>query len=145
MGDDRYRERRFGMDPGDVEWLDTGACWICREPEPVAGRRLAVDHDHATGAVRGFLCSRCNNVLGRMRDSADLLRAAADYLDRSRMDFSDGCMDCAEAERRDTWLNAPVAIVEHDGEGTVFLYECVCGARWTCWHRTRGVPTTWQI
>ena len=43
-----------------------GVCYACGQPEPVAGRRLAVDHDHTTGLVRGLLCSRCNPVLGKL-------------------------------------------------------------------------------
>lgn len=43
-----------------------GVCWACHRPEPVKGRRLSVDHDHATGLVRGLLCSRCNPVLGKI-------------------------------------------------------------------------------
>jgi Recombination endonuclease VII len=43
-----------------------GVCYACGQPEPVAGRRLAVDHDHASGLVRGLLCSRCNPVLGKL-------------------------------------------------------------------------------
>jgi hypothetical protein len=43
-----------------------GACYACQQPEPVAGRRLAVDHDHANGLIRGLLCSRCNPVLGKL-------------------------------------------------------------------------------
>jgi len=40
-----------------------GVCKICQRPEP-AQRRLAVDHDHKTGLVRGLLCTRCNIQLG---------------------------------------------------------------------------------
>lgn len=43
-----------------------GVCYACQQPEPVAGRRLAVDHDHGTGLARGLLCSRCNPVLGKL-------------------------------------------------------------------------------
>jgi Recombination endonuclease VII len=43
-----------------------GACYGCSQPEPVKGRRLSVDHDHATGEVRGLLCSRCNPILGKL-------------------------------------------------------------------------------
>ena len=38
------------------------ACAICKKvPE---GKRLGVDHDHDTGAIRGLLCMRCNLDLG---------------------------------------------------------------------------------
>lgn len=58
-----------------------GVCAICGEPEPTKGRSLAVDHCHATGAVRGLLCRPCNTSLGQMRDRPNLLRAAASYLE----------------------------------------------------------------
>lgn len=145
MARNSERERRFGMEPGDIEWLDTGKCWICHQPETIPNRSLAIDHDHNTGAIRGFLCARCNNVIGRMQDNPDLLRSAANYLDRASKQFSDGCEPCVEANRVDTWLNAPAAILERDEFGTVFGYRCACGHRWTCWHRTVGVPTAWQL
>lgn len=55
-------------------------CAVCGEPP--TRRRLDVDHDHKTGAVRGLLCSDCNIALGKFRDDPDRLRAAADYLVR---------------------------------------------------------------
>ena len=53
-------------------------CAICRQrPEK---RRLAVDHDHATGAVRGLLCDNCNTMLGFAKDTTDILLRAVRYL-----------------------------------------------------------------
>jgi hypothetical protein len=38
-----------------------GHCALC--PNTPKTRRLAVDHEHRTGRVRGLLCHRCNRVL----------------------------------------------------------------------------------
>lgn len=58
-----------------------GGCAICGT-KPKRYRRLDVDHDHETGAVRGILCSECNRGIGFLRDSPANLRAAADYLEK---------------------------------------------------------------
>ena len=39
------------------------------------------DHDHVSGAFRGWLCSRCNLVLGKVNDDPEMLRKLADYLE----------------------------------------------------------------
>lgn len=57
-----------------------GVCAICKE-SCLSGFRLAVDHCHATGAIRALLCMNCNQALGKMRDDPALLRAAAEYLE----------------------------------------------------------------
>jgi hypothetical protein len=65
-----------------------GCCAICRNPETRVDHRtkkisrLAVDHDHKTGAVRALLCGKCNGLLGRADDDPDRLRAAIAYLER---------------------------------------------------------------
>lgn len=61
-----------------------GLCAICEKPETSSQggkvRELAVDHCHATGAVRGLLCMNCNSTIGRMGDDPALLERAAAYL-----------------------------------------------------------------
>lgn len=58
-----------------------GVCAICGTAP--RSRRLAVDHDHGNGKVRGLLCKRCNHhLLGGAHDSIELLRKAIDYLTR---------------------------------------------------------------
>ena len=73
---------RYGM---TVEAYDAlalaqgGACAICFEP-PAPGRKLCVDHDHVTGAVRGLLCDKCNVGLGAFGDDPVLLTRAAEFI-----------------------------------------------------------------
>lgn len=56
-----------------------GGCALCGKA-CTTGKRLAVDHDHATGRVRGLLCRKCNRGLGHFDDDPAALRRAADYL-----------------------------------------------------------------
>ena len=64
-----------------------GVCVICGKAETAFDtrqnvlRKLSVDHDHATGRVRGLLCQRCNQGLGHFRDDIDLMQSAILYLD----------------------------------------------------------------
>ncbi len=56
-----------------------GVCAICQRATGKA-RRLAVDHNHDTGDVRGLLCGPCNHILiGRW--PRDALARAVTYLD----------------------------------------------------------------
>lgn len=59
-----------------------GTCKICGEQE--RSRRLAVDHCHDTGAVRGLLCTRCNTALGLIKDSPQLAEKLAEYLRQAK-------------------------------------------------------------
>ena len=59
-------------------------CAICNELDEVAGRRLAVDHDHNTGDVRGLLCGKCNRGLGLFNDKIKILKKAINYLETAR-------------------------------------------------------------
>lgn len=69
-----------------------GRCCICRkakgkhpdDPKGRGGRRLAVDHCHLSGRVRGLLCSgstsanTCNRLIARY--SVEALERAAQYM-----------------------------------------------------------------
>lgn len=73
--------KKFGLTCEEYDKLfasQDGLCAICREAEPK--KRLAIDHSHATGALRGLLCSRCNTALGLFADDIGRLIAASDYL-----------------------------------------------------------------
>lgn len=72
----------YGLSEGDYEALyaaQDGRCAICRR---ATGRvkRLAVDHDHKTGKVRGLLCGTCNKMLGHARDEPEFFTRGREYL-----------------------------------------------------------------
>jgi hypothetical protein len=74
------RHRRYGLTDEEMAALDgQEVCDLCgvRPPEHV-------DHDHVTGKTRSFLCGHCNKGLGHFADDPDLLRRAADYIERHR-------------------------------------------------------------
>lgn len=57
-----------------------GRCYICQRATG-ARRKLAVDHDHESGYVRGLLCRPCNHkVLGHLRDDTEAFQRAIDYI-----------------------------------------------------------------
>ena len=75
---------KFGIDEVQYDAMlekQGGGCAICGTPESNSkNHRLAVDHDHKTGEVRGLLCSMCNTSLGGFREDPKLLTAAIKYL-----------------------------------------------------------------
>src|ERR1035437_4505507 len=40
------------------------------------------DHDHASGRIRGLLCSPCNLAVGHLRDNPDTAAKLSEYLRR---------------------------------------------------------------
>lgn len=73
---------RYGLTVEDYDRMidaQQNRCAICMLETP--GKALRVDHDHATGKVRGLLCDSCNNGLGRFKDSPAVLRQAAYYIE----------------------------------------------------------------
>lgn len=59
-----------------------GKCWICLR-EFSETLTPCVDHDHATGEIRGLLCNGCNSGLGQFRDSVDVILRAIEYLQKT--------------------------------------------------------------
>jgi Recombination endonuclease VII len=47
--------------------------------------RTVFDHCHATDKFRGWLCDRCNRVLGSVEDNSRLLHDMAEYLEKARV------------------------------------------------------------
>jgi hypothetical protein len=75
-----HSRRRYGITAEHFDQMfaeQDGLCKICQEA-PASH----VDHDHATGRVRGLLCFNCNGALGQFRDRTDLIMRAVAYLRR---------------------------------------------------------------
>lgn len=77
------RKSLYGVGP--VEYAEMliqhgGVCGVCKRPNK-NGRALCVDHNHETGKVRGLLCDKCNQALGKAEDSIERLWALIQYLD----------------------------------------------------------------
>lgn len=76
--------RFYGIDFHD--WANMfeaqkGICPLCRNAL-LFNHSTHVDHDHATGRVRGLLCHHCNLLLGHIRgDRASTLARALAYLE----------------------------------------------------------------
>lgn len=82
------RTEKYRADYNALAEKQNHRCAICGAEEKSRDRwngrtrRLAIDHCHTTGKVRGLLCTGCNSALGHMQDDPERLRAAADYLER---------------------------------------------------------------
>ncbi len=56
-----------------------GVCAICKSVTR-SKKKMHVDHDHATGQVRGILCTRCNFAIAYLKDEPRLIEAALEYV-----------------------------------------------------------------
>lgn len=89
----RFRARlraNYGLTLAQYETMlaaQGGGCAICGAPpsstQNYGRERLAVDHDHSSGAVRGLLCAACNKGLGHFLDSVESLARAIVYLQKA--------------------------------------------------------------
>jgi hypothetical protein len=84
---DRWNQhiwRRYGISVADYNAMlqaQDGKCAICNSCEAGGNSvRFHVDHDHASGSVRGLLCSRCNRLIGAAEESGTILGSALRYL-----------------------------------------------------------------
>jgi hypothetical protein len=79
---------RYGLTREDYRaawYRQGGLCAVCNRPERTARNTLlSVDHDHATGAFRGLLCSHCNRAFGLLGDDPEVIVRAARYVTESR-------------------------------------------------------------
>lgn len=73
--------RKYG--DGAEKYLDPAitTCNICGSTFS-SPRDRHIDHDHASGRVRGLLCSHCNIAIGMLKDDPEVVDRAAAYLRR---------------------------------------------------------------
>lgn len=81
----RHLKRRFGITAAEYMALlnaQKGVCALCEKPPKKI--RLAVDHNHHNGKVRGLLCMGCNMALGILEKRLGLTPKLYFYLERGQ-------------------------------------------------------------
>lgn len=81
----RGRLKKIGMTPEtmlELRKAQDNRCALCLRDGKIFSRALHMDHNHETNQARALLCIRCNQVLGRVKEDAGLLRRMADYIER---------------------------------------------------------------
>jgi hypothetical protein len=84
--------RKYGLTPeqyDDMRVAQQYRCLICEKHEEnvpkskskTSATALQIDHCHATGKIRGLLCTNCNNMLGKAKDNVGVLKNAIAYLE----------------------------------------------------------------
>jgi hypothetical protein len=75
----RVLKCRYGITLEEYEKMleaQGGHCAMCKRTR-YKNRRLAVDHNHTTGAIRGILCDGCNIALAILENPPLLAKAMA--------------------------------------------------------------------
>lgn len=78
-GPEYHRQHLYGLSDSDFRALESrqkGVCALCGKKP----KKFHVDHDHATGKIRGLLCIGCNTGLGQLGDNEAGLRRALTYI-----------------------------------------------------------------
>jgi hypothetical protein len=82
----RFKNTGWSKDRFLEAWKDQeGQCAICSVDLVDGGHSgdsVHADHCHETGKIRELLCSFCNRAIGLLRDDPELIRKAADYVQR---------------------------------------------------------------
>lgn len=75
-------KRNYGITPEQYASLrerQGGLCAVCRDPLP-GGSKEHVDHDHATGQIRGITCHNCNQAIGHLKEDVRRAFLVVQYL-----------------------------------------------------------------
>jgi len=82
------RKQMYGMTQEEYDTLlrrQHDVCAICKRPETSKRHgkvlSLSVDHNHATGKVRGLLCFACNTGIALLHENVDNVSKAILYLE----------------------------------------------------------------
>ena len=62
-----------------------GFCESCGKITGENTYDLCFDHNHETGAFRGWLCGSCNTSIGKLGDNIEGLKKALDYLEKAAL------------------------------------------------------------
>lgn len=91
--EERHRElwasKKYGISIETYrELAKRTVCDICGEPEISKDskgniKRLAIDHCHKTGKVRGMLCQKCNQAIGLLQENVSVFEKIIIYLNAS--------------------------------------------------------------
>jgi hypothetical protein len=82
-GTQYHRTQRYRISPEEYTELleeQLHRCACCGSPNPKRKAGFVIDHDHASGIVRGLLCHSCNIGIGLLGDTIKGLELALDYL-----------------------------------------------------------------
>lgn len=88
---EKYREynlSRYGITSAEYDAILAAQghrCACCGTTANRDGKRLFVDHDHETGAIRGIICRNCNRGISALGDGIEGVRRALDYLERASL------------------------------------------------------------
>jgi len=91
----KHLRRKYGMTLEQYNTLfdkQKGLCALCSKPESVKRNskserpeRLAVDHCHDTGRIRGLLCFKCNTAVGSIGDDEESAKRVVEYFESNAL------------------------------------------------------------
>ena len=59
-------------------------CPVCNKIKPVLNNTsVAIDHNHHTGKIRGYICLACNTGIGQLKDDVNILKRAIKWLQKT--------------------------------------------------------------
>lgn len=79
----RKLKHKYGITLADYDFIfeqQEGRCKTCGRHQVEFSKRLAVDHCHTTGKIRGLLCDQCNQALGLVKEKVNTLEQMIAYI-----------------------------------------------------------------